>query len=233
LIVPWFLTDPTLLESIEAEVERDFPGLRVLIIDSKVFIQGRLDVFCDSAYYDSYGISIKLSDNHPIDLPQVFETENRLPKTMDRHFYQDNKSACLFVPFERGIFWSNPRSISQFIGGAVNAFFYSQSFFDRNGHYPFGDRAHGLPGVLESTKELFDLNTNRQAILIMDAIQRDDTKGHWLCPCGSEKIFRKCHRNRVTELKRTNPVNYAAFVMYLVADTAQKYPVEFRKLLAI
>ncbi len=231
-MVPWYLTNPKLLESIETEVERDFPGLRVLIIDNKVIIQGRLDIFCDSAHYDSYGVCVKLGDNHPIDLPQVFEKENRLPKTMDRHFYQDDKSACLFVPFERGIFWPDTRSISQFIGGPVNAFFYSQSFFDRNGHYPFGDRAHGLPGVLQSVKEIFDLKTNRQAISIMDVIHRDEIKGHWPCPCGAEKIFRKCHSNKVAELKRANPGNFAGFVMYLVADAVQNRPTEFRQLLA-
>lgn len=227
----WHLNDPELLISIENEVERDFSALRVVNINNKIHIRGRFDVYNDSVLYDSYGIDVVFAENHPEEMPQVFETENRLPKTLDRHFYGD-KSACLFVPLERFKFWPDPRSISQFLGGPVNAFFYSQSFFDREGRWPFGERSHNFNGILESIKELCDLQTNREALIVINMLKQNRFPRQGECFCGKNHKFRHCHRSKVIHLSKSMPANYILFVDLLVREIYVKEPHRFQLLVA-
>ena len=142
----WWEDDPDLLYQIENDVESKFDGLRTVIVGGTVFINGRFDVFEDELHYDSYSISVKLTNNHPKSMPAVFETGGRIPKTSKRHLNEDG-SACLFVPFERKLYSPDARSIGQFLGGPVNAYFYSQSYFERHKRYPFGERNHGIFGI--------------------------------------------------------------------------------------
>ena len=200
-MIPWYVKDPSLLASIENEIENNFSGLRVLNIENKIFINGRFDVYYDNSFYDRYGIKVELADNHPIDMPRVFETENRLSKTLNRHFNAD-ESACLFVPFERLLYWPDSRSISQFLGGPVNSYFYSQSFYTNNGRYPFGDRSHDLAGILESVQELCGVSTNNQALAIIKLLSQNDIKGHWACPCGSNEKIKNCHGTKIFKLQK-------------------------------
>lgn len=197
----WFEKDPELLKVIEQEVEDNFPGLIVFRLGNKIVIKGRLDVYFDQTLYDTYGVYIELADNHPYSTPSVYETDGRLPKTLDRHFHGDDKSACLFVPFEKKLYWKNLRSIAEFIGGPVNAFFYAQSFYDKNNYFPYGDRSHDLKGVIESIKEHGKIENTEQVLSFLEFLRTSSIKGHLECPCGSGKKNKNCHQVELIHLK--------------------------------
>lgn len=207
----WHTEDPAFLNAIEAEVENNFNGLRVVIIDQKIFIKGRFEVFEDGVRYDTYGISVELSDDHPQNLPRVFETNGRIPKKARRHVNEDG-SACLFVPFETRIYWPNPRSIGSFLGGPVNAYFYGQSYFEKTGKYPFGERDHDIVGVFEAIRDHSGMNNLAQALSVFDLLKKHEMKGHWLCPCGSQMILRRCHLEKIDTLKEMIGRSNIAFI---------------------
>jgi len=213
----WYVENPTFLKEIEVEVENNFSSLRVILNDQKIFIRGRLDVYEQDILYDTYGISIELSDDHPKTLPRVYETGGRIPQKAKRHINEDG-SACLFVPFERKIFWPNPRSIGAFIGGPVNAYFYSQSFFKKNGSYPFGERSHGIWGVFESVRDLSGMNNLGQALTVIDLLRKNELKGHWPCPCQSSLLLRQCHLEKIKLLKEMIGCNDIKVIANMVDD---------------
>ncbi len=198
----WYFEDPLLLASIEDEIENNFPGLRLLVLNKKVVIQGRFDVYYQDNFYDRYSIKIELADNHPISLPQVFETGGRVPTTAARHVYEEGGYACLFVPFERFKYWPDCRSMSSFLGGPVNSYFYSQSFYDQHGYYPFGERSHNLSGVIESIKDISNMDSNLKVVSTLDLISKNNLKGHWDCPCFSGLSLKNCHLSEVVKLKQ-------------------------------
>ncbi len=198
----WYVEDPLLLASIEDEIESNFSGLRLFILNQKVFIQGRFDVYHQDNFYDRYSIRIELADNHPISLPQVFEIGGRVPTTAARHVYEEGGYACLFVPFERFKYWPDSRNMSSFLGGPVNSYFYSQSFYDQHGYYPFGERSHNLSGVIESIKDISGMNSSSKVYAAIDLISKTQMKGHWDCPCNSGKNLKNCHFGTLADLKR-------------------------------
>ena len=70
---------------------------------------------------------------------------------------------------------------------------------------PWGERQHGLIGIVESYQELLKLKDFQQTILliknfVMGKIDRNDD-----CPCNSGYSFKKCHRKIIIRLENSLP----------------------------
>lgn len=77
----------------------------------------------------------------------------------------------------------------------VIPYYYSYEYYNRMGEYPFGERSHGSKGILEYYMDVFNLDTHRQAYNFMRFVQSHQIyRGHYFCPCGSEKRIRDCHK---------------------------------------
>jgi hypothetical protein len=196
----WFVKNPDLLLKIENDIENYFQGLRVIKTKNEIIVKGRFDVFNEGVLYDSYLILMKFFDDHPQTSPAIFEIGGRVPHKPDRHIYDDG-SACLFVPIEKALYWPDTTDIAQFLGGPVNAYFYGQTYFRKNGVYPFGERSHNFLGFLESIQEQSGVPSLIEVPKVIDLLNRTDLKGHWTCPCGSQKILRKCHWEEIKKMK--------------------------------
>ncbi|MFV8256650.1 hypothetical protein ACNQKP_02525 [Bdellovibrio bacteriovorus] len=220
--IAWYDRDPALLRGYEEEIEHSFPGLRLVLHEGKVIAKGRFDVYADGKIYDSYSISIHFLDGHPQSLPLVFEEGGKIPKIADRHVNIDG-SACLFVFFERKKYWSNPRSLTQFLGGAVNAYFYSQSYYSKNGTYPFGERNHDVLGVLEAIQEHSGVESLEHAVKVVRLLEHKELKGHWSCPCGRGKALRECHGPYISELKKILSPDDAKSVMNRIKEIHKEW----------
>lgn len=214
MVKKWYESDNSLLTHLEAEIEKDFPGLRVVNHSGKIVVKGRFDVFTEEGICDSYAIEVVLSDDHPVTMPRVFETGRRIPRIAARHIYPKTGNACLFVPFERKEYWPDERSISQLLGGAVNSYFYCQSVFEREGHFPFGERSHDLLGILESIQERAAMPNLSQTPAVIEILTKPQIKGHWLCPCASGLVIRNCkHELALRNLSRLLAKNESKLIL--------------------
>jgi hypothetical protein len=79
----------------------------------------------------------------------------------------------------------------------VHNFFLSQSVFEKTGNWPFGERAHGNAGKMEFYRELFSAQNDDEAKFCLACLAHPKIRGHWPCPCGSKKKFRKCHGEKI------------------------------------
>jgi hypothetical protein len=75
----------------------------------------------------------------------------------------------------------------------VEPYFFSYEFYQRYGEFPFGERGHGLQGIIETYEDLFCEKDPLIVFKLMKAICKDTYRGHSLCHCGSERRLRSCH----------------------------------------
>lgn len=142
--------------------------------------------------------------------PKIWEIDNRiigfaqkrgLP-LIDLHIYEDGE-VCLVGPLDM----SKQFSFLEFINGPVLQFFYDQSYYQQFGRWPRGQYSHGLLGLFEN---FCDHTAKLNDSLILECLSymkklnnwkdfeklilsKKRIKGHYCCPCGSRKKFRRCH----------------------------------------
>ena len=84
------------------------------------------------------------------------------------------------------------------VEGFLVPYFFTYEFYKRYGRYPFGERSHEEKGVLEYYAELFHLTSEQQTRMFLQQVSKmDNYRGHHLCPCGSNKKIRDCHKQEV------------------------------------
>lgn len=155
--------------------------------------------------YRKYNIMIKVPEIYPEKLPQVFDIDNIIPKEFE-HFYTDG-SLCLGSPMELYLS-ALEHEISEFLIKHIDSYLYSATYFIKyNCQFPYGERSHGLMGILEFWKEY--LSTNDFGIIynVMDYISKDNYRGHNLCPCGSKEKVRNCHGNKILPIIKNSLSN--------------------------
>ena len=75
----------------------------------------------------------------------------------------------------------------------VEPYYFSYEYYQRYGVFPFGERAHGIEGVLQTYGEYFNEPDYVKVFRLMEFIQFGQYRGHLPCPCGSGEKTRSCH----------------------------------------
>lgn len=134
--------------------------------------------------------------------------------TMNRHFNQSDRSACLCSPFEEDGFIRPNFDIEKYFYELVIPFLYGQKFFDRESKWPWSELSHGAMGILESYESV---GTTENANECLERILREkpvwkkakvmlemkhEIKGHYHCLCGKLDHFRRCHPQALAGLRR-------------------------------
>ncbi len=162
---------------------------------------------------DSYAVRLEWKKNATY--PLVYEiggkianTAKRLSKTsLDMHKFS-NGALCLAPPVELIRALSKDLKIRVLIEEFVIPYLFAQSHYAKGQVWIWGERSHGSLGVFESYFEFrgsgndFELIkeyitsleiAGDQASYVQALVRKRKVKGHWLCFCGSQKKFRKCH----------------------------------------
>ena len=180
---------PSLLEK--------YPNLKVIKqTENQVDIAGRIQINRASeviSVYQEYGIEISIPINSD-KLPTVRDTERYIKKYT--HLSSD-KNFCLATDTDMYLRFRNGFDLSSWMEDYVELYFVSYEYYKRYGAFPFGERAHGSNGILEFYRDYFKLSTLYQASDIIVYIANKRYKGHHLCPCGSNKKLRDCHKDEI------------------------------------
>jgi hypothetical protein len=206
-VKPWHEANPTLYEEVRQSILLHFPTLFVQVEHQKVYIRGVLPI-CDlttGEEIDRYFIEIALPNDFPKGIPIVREKGGRIPRSIDRHIYEGDGTCCLFVRDERWRHYPEGATIVEFIEGPVYQYFLSQSYFELTGKWLFGERGHGIQGILEYYSE--ELGTNDLVVIMrfLDYLSLKEVKGHWDCFCGSGKRLRHCHFLKLLAMREKIP----------------------------
>ena len=209
-------------EAEKIEVEQAYPHLHFSVVDGQVTVTGSMEIKEGHKVLDRFSVEIRLPENYPESVPVVFETGGRIPRIRDRHCYDDTGAACLFLPEERWRVWPKGKSLLQFIDGPVRNYFISQSVFERDGVWPFGQWDHGLDGRKQFYQEIFGTDDLVKVKKYFEFLAAKKVKGHWDCPCGSGKRVRNCHFELVRSLRNKIPRSDASKAIRPVDEALQR-----------
>jgi hypothetical protein len=177
----------------------------------------------DVAITDAFSILIILPNDYPDSPPFVQETGGRIPA--DFHQYPD-RTLCLGAPVEVwSRFKADPRLVT-FVGSLVVEYLYAYAYLEKHGTLPFGELSHGCEGIREYYQDFFN-TSDVQIILALLKLMADGAyRGHHTCPCGSEKILRKCHGpamlDLVKKLSREQFLRDATNILYSFKESELK-----------
>lgn len=203
------------LDAVKSAIAFDQPKL-VAIRDGRRFIvRGAYLLFERSIASHPDGpmteflIEIQLPDNYPRGEPRIFETGNRIPWIEDRHVNRDGN--CCVTVWEHWLACTEDNSLQAYLNGPVYEFFLSQYLFEKTGRWPFGERPHGIDGLIEAYAESLGIESDPDILFYhLRLLAKRWPKGHWLCPCRSGKIVRTCHKAEMAALHDRIPSHLAA-----------------------
>ena len=166
----------------------------------------------------AYEIRIERTTSRTSSLPRVSEIGGKLECVAQAKGLQleglhvnPNQSLCLCAPPEEEGHFPNGFNLKDFMCGLVIPYFYAQRFFEENDKWPWGQRSHGVCGLIECYPSLkmgemlavenfmhqlraYD-SEGWQRIMRWLVKTRFTVKGHYQCVCDSKVKFRNCHRD--------------------------------------
>ena len=196
-----------------------FPSLRFKLDDDGCAdVSGTFEV----APAVGYTTKLEIPKRYPHDIPILHCDPAEIPWELDRHVITTNGHACLCARSEYRLHWGENGSLSDFIERLVRPFFVGQFYFDTHGCWPpTGERSHGWKGIVEAYTELCapfgDASSETILRLIRLLSRKHPPQGHELCPCGSNRRLRDCHREAVAKLRScVRPEDAAADLNHLL-----------------
>lgn len=186
------------------EVKKYYPKLEIEILNSQVNILGDLDftaTFKGETITDNYEILIEIPSKYPEELPKVKETSRKI-----RGGFHINPGdyLCLEVDTKIKMMFNKNPYLLYYIETFVVNYLYSYSYFKKYKKLPFGERAHGVDGIIGFYKEVLDIDSANQVMDFLKYLKDKSYRGHHLCPCGSEEKIRNCHGKKIKELNEMN-----------------------------
>lgn len=155
--------------------------------------------FNDITVTDTFSILIEIPSDYPKCQPSVQETGGRIPS--DFHQYID-RTLCLGAPVEvERRFRAEPRLLP-FVSNLVVPYLYGFVYVQKNGEFPFGELSHGSKGIREFYQDTFRTADLQIIFAMLKILAEKRYRGHLLCPCGSDKILRKCHGSTLLRLSK-------------------------------
>ncbi len=153
---------------------------------------------------DQFQIAIEVPRVFPREIPVVFETGGRIPRSPEFHVNADG-SLCLGSPVRLLTIAATHPTLLGFVDQALVSFLFSVSKSLNTGrHFPFGELSHGTQGALADYRDLIGLKTAKQAKLAIRALShRKRIANKHPCPCGCGMRLGRCGlRHRLNPLRK-------------------------------
>src|SRR5262245_19852229 len=84
VVSPWFVREPSALETLRSTLRAKYPTLHAEEVNQKVVVRGSLPITDQGAEIDWYLVEIVLPDDYPGSPSLVRETGGRIPRVQDR-----------------------------------------------------------------------------------------------------------------------------------------------------
>lgn len=220
-----------LCEEVSKALKLSQPGMVAKVEGDLVVAEGEFAVRVDGCPDERFTVKVEIEADFPATEPAVLETDGRIPRTLNRHMY-DKSGACCTGVYEEWLAEVENPSVAAFIDGPVERFFYSQVFYELTeavegtGQWPFGERSHGLMGILEGYAVALGIEHDpkdiSQLIAHLSLLERKSVKGHVRCPCGSGRRLRDCHAELIRRQRLKVPPRLARRMLVRIAKELRR-----------
>ena len=201
----WHERAPAAIAALEALLRESYPTMHALVVDGAVDVKGTYPVVHEGREIARYSLRVALPADYPHSLPLVWETGERIPRIEDRHVNVADGSLCLGAPAALWIALAGNFSIDRVLDLPVRNFLIGNSMVEAGEEWPHGEWKHGANGMLQYFGETVGTDDPLTVIRLIDGLINAKVRGHWLCPCGSGKIVRKCHTDAIAKLRPCQP----------------------------
>lgn len=182
-----------------------FPALHLDESGGRPVARGTLTIDEAGREIDRFLVEIDFGPLVLGELPKVWETEGRIPRTPDRHVNTQDGSACVCLPEDYFLRHPGRFDVVTFLEGPVRDFFVGQAIVERGGSWPYGEWGHGSAGQEEWAKGFIESLPPSQLSAYVSVLAMKDLKGHMDCPCGSRRRLRDCHMDLLRLLRGQGP----------------------------
>jgi hypothetical protein len=148
---------------------------------------------------DAFEVRIIVPINYPDAPARVFELAKRIPP--DYPHINSNRTLCLGTDIEIQYELSDDNSLLQFVEQILIRNLFGFAVWEKTGIFPFGERKHFAPGLLEFYQNYFNVKDCESAKRLLYYLSRMKrySRNKW-CPCRSGKRIRKCHGDKIKKL---------------------------------
>jgi hypothetical protein len=187
-----------------ALVLREYPtlGFRIDEESGSVHLEGNLVYRAACGIPTEVPVRVDFPQDYPLHEPRALDVAGRFEHSLDRHFATDDGVCCLWLrPMSR---WDalDPDTLLTFLDEVV-IFFHRQLVYDAGGQveWPGPQYGHRLDGYEQWITEEFG---DEGALSIFIPILKSHRKigRNERCPCGSGRKFKKCHNEKVEQIRR-------------------------------
>lgn len=205
-----------------ALVEREYPTLEYRMDDEtgSAHLEGTLVYLAACGIPTEVPIRIDFPFDYPRREPRAFDVARRFEHGLDRHLSTDEGACCLWLPPQSRWDASDPDTLLTFLDEVV-VFFDRQLVYDASGQveWPGPEYGHRVDGYEQWIAEEFgDEEALRAFIPILNAhvkVGRNEK-----CPCSSGRKFKKCHNEKIEQIRRGVPTS----ILQRVFSAAESVP---------
>lgn len=194
----WFeRSEGCVLRAEEALVKELYPHLRFrLDTDAGTMnLEGDFVLQTDCGVSTSIAVRVEFPHGYPDAEPVAFDAAGRFPASVDRHIIK-NGQFCLWLPPCSPWDKEDPNHLIRFLD-EVTVFLERQMIFDVTGIWPGDQYKHGVAGYEEFMLARLNGNPSHFASLFPVILGRISLGRNELCPCGSQKKYKRCHADAV------------------------------------
>ena len=177
-----------------AQLLHEYPDLVVVQSDSqRVRLYGDILVFRtynDFPLRKTYTLEVVIPIGSD-ELPFVVDTDRQIEQ--DYHHYYQNGKLCLATDSQMRIRFIDGFNLIAWMSEFVEVYYFSYEYYKRFGIFPFGERAHGLWGILQTYQDYLMSKDEAETYRLMHFIKSQVYRGHHSCACGSGELLRNCH----------------------------------------
>jgi hypothetical protein len=164
-------------------------------------------------FQDSFNLKFNFPQNYPENIPLVNELDKKIP---DKFHHFTNGNLCLCTPLEQWLVFSKEPTLENYIKNLLNPYLLSWLWYDKFNEMPWGERSHGVMGLVQSYQEKLNINDLEHTILFMVKFIKNEMYQRQDCPCGSGLPFRKCHKKIINRLENQLPQDQLRIDFYSI-----------------
>jgi hypothetical protein len=187
------LTKDAAMQQVESLLHR-YGKLNIeSVSDTEIVVTGDILINREAIDYQlnkEYNIKIRIPLESDV-LPYIIDTGNHIDSSYP-HRYSDGR-LCLETDTAMRLHYVDGFDLLAWVTDYVEPYYFSYEYYQRYGYFPFGERAHGIEGLLQTYGECFGEIEYAVVCKLMIFAAYGRYRGHNMCPCGSGKKLRSCH----------------------------------------
>ena len=189
----------------ELDAASQFPDLSWRWHDDIPILKGVYQFKMDYRGYsfqDNFNLEFVFPPNYPEKIPLVRELDSKIPSMFHRN---PDGCLCLCTPVEQYLIFSKEPTLENYIYSLLNPYLLSWLWYQRFNEMPWGERHHGVKGLIESYQELLKLRNIKHTIHFMYKFVYNRIHNKQECPCGSGLLYKNCHKSIIIDIENYFP----------------------------